>query len=490
MIKKVTAFALALALCGNIAYAAKDETVYAFLSTDGSLQKLSVVNAIKSESGSASDFGEYSSIRSMVGDNPASISGDSITFTNIAQDTFYYEGISEKAFPWLAEVAYTLDGTKISGADLGGQSGALEITLWIKQNPAADPFFAENYTMQASFTLGDTCKNITAEGANIVTVGSNKNISITHLPGADKSYSVKADVRDFEMGGITMTGVLTSFNIDIDTSTITNGFDELSDGLKQLIEGTEELQSGMSDLSGGIDSLQKGFIPFNDGLRGLSSGSQSINDGLSELSANGARILEGYNQLSSGMSGGTEQLDQLSTLCETIKGSNGDFLSKQLANATLQLISGIKEYGGGIQQLGDGLQSYIGGVDKLAQNYKGFNSGVRELANGASEFESGLSTLNKNVKDVPNKIGEMIDGQVAMKEGVDSAKADIENIANGFIGGSSQPTSFTSSKNAVNSVQFIMKTQDISKPKEAAPAAPLKEKQSFWQRLVALFFKG
>ncbi len=459
----------------------KDETVYGFLDADGNLYKTCVVNAFDA-SGTVTDYGVYTDVRSLVGNNPAAVDGEQITFTDIDARRFYYEGITHQPLPWDVEVDYSLDGMPIEAAELAGQSGRVGIMIDVKRGQG-DAFFFDNYMLQIGLTLGDCCKYIVADG-NIVTVGSNRNITITHMPGSEASYTVYADATHFAFDGVTATAVLVNlaaYASDIDFSGLIN---PVRDGMGDLIDGTTALRDGLRTMVGGLDELRGGADELRAGSAALADGSGRIHEGLTNLRKNGTTLLDGVTELYGGLSDSEGQLEQLTALCNLLQNST-DLLTKQLANATLQLIEGLKDASAGLGALYDGLQRYVNGVSALSIQYGGFNDGVTELSQGSQALGDGVKSVYDNVVGVPDSVTQLIEGQTALRDGVDRAVKGLESSVVGVM----QPRSFMSTRNQVETVQFIIKTQPVELPTspESVTIVSSHDNRSFWERLLALF---
>lgn len=115
----------------------------------------------------------------------------------------------------------------------------------------------------------ENCENITADGATLANVGSDKQISYTILPGKGLDAEVTADVKDFKMDAVTINGVKMNLNVDIDD-------DELMEKVSEIMEATKELNNGATTLSEGTVSLA-------DGSSSLLSGASSLDDGIASL---------------------------------------------------------------------------------------------------------------------------------------------------------------------------------------------------------------
>ena len=148
----------------------KEEVVYGILNTDGSVKNVYVVNIF--EDSNIVDYGNYKKVRNMTTSEKINQSGDKINI-NTSADRLYYEGtVERRELPWDIRIEYILDGQKISGEELAGKSGALEIKISVNKNPEINSIFFDNYTLQISLGL-DTklAENIESDNAVVAEAG-------------------------------------------------------------------------------------------------------------------------------------------------------------------------------------------------------------------------------------------------------------------------------------------------------------------------------
>ncbi|MBR5207907.1 MAG: hypothetical protein IKV65_05335, partial [Erysipelotrichaceae bacterium] len=110
----------------------KEETVYALLSADGTMEQTIVSEWLKNPKGSATltDKTNLSDITVVKGDAQYSRkdSSNQIVWTNNGSD-IYYQGNSDKELPVDVRISYELDGKKMTADELSGASGHLKITF-------------------------------------------------------------------------------------------------------------------------------------------------------------------------------------------------------------------------------------------------------------------------------------------------------------------------------------------------------------------------
>ncbi|MDR1705913.1 MAG: hypothetical protein LBS19_14690 [Clostridiales bacterium] len=455
MLKRVTALVLSLFLiCGAGAAAlgaeaevmSKDEVIYARLSAAGEALNVYVVNRFDAASpGVITDYGDYSGAVNLTGLEPIEL-GEAVTFET-ASDSFYYQGyLNNTDLPWIYDIGYKLDGADIAPEELAGRSGRLELRLAAVRNEAVDDTFYNNFMQQITITL-DTqrCKNIEAPGASQASVGKNRALVFTVLPGSDADITVSADADGFEMAGIDIAAMPFTMNFNLpDTSGMTAEFQTLADALNELDEGVGALKDGAGEMKAGAEALAAGSSEFNGGLARLDEGS-------AQLVSASSQIMEGLTAMYEGVAA-------------------IGFLT--------QFSDGLAELNSGYSVFHDGIVGYTGGVTALAENYAQLNDGVSGLSGGAADMDAGIAELREGTAqlaagtaDISERIQEQIDALIS------------EFTGEGFV-----PKSFTSDKNQhVGLVQFVFKTAGVEKP-APPPAASAEETQpGFFERLARLF---
>lgn len=506
--KEFVALGLVFVMCGSLwtgqagtASAAgteaeyeKDENVYGSLNEDGSVKELYVVNqfAVK-KAGEIIDCGKYDSVTNLTDMNEILSENGKYKF-QAKEGNFYYQGnIVSGKLPWDIAIQYFLDGKEVMAEELAGAAGKMELRIKTSKNKDVDKVFFENYMMQVSVTLdNEQCSNIKAAGAAIADAGTSRQINFTVMPGKQADIVLKADVKDFEMGGISIAAVPFSMSVDLpDTEDMTSGLLELADGIQELNDGVGELDNGTSEFADGVgefdDGLQKinkNFGSLVSGAKSLSKGSSSINNGLQKIKKSGKSITDG----SSGIAGGLSGLNK--------KVSSMDLSGLAPADAAYlkQMVAALDtNYG----QFNQGLSQYVGGVGKLAKNYSQFDSGVSEYSGGVSKMGKGISSLAggsaklaSGAEDLADGVSELYDGTKEMADGTadmpDEMDQEIDKMMNEYTY-DFDLVSFASKENkSVNAVQFTLSTPEISVEEEETVEVK-EEKKGFLERLKALF---
>ncbi len=479
----------------------KEEVVYGILNLDGSVNNLYVVNVFNG--GAITDYGNYSDIRNMTTSEKLNQNGEQITIVTDA-DRFYYQGtLEKKELPWDIAIKYFLDDIEISGTELAGKSGELKITVVVKQNTNINSTYFDNYALQIALSLDNKlCSNIKADNATVAEAGSKKQLTYTILPGNSIDITVTADVRDFEMGAITVNGIKLSLGITFDSNEFTEQISELADAIKGLDDGAAELLDGLNQLSSGMQKYIDGMKAFRDGLAELADGADKLNtgatalkEGLSELSMQNDSLIKGalaiqqatfdsVNAHLGEMGLGLPILtpENYSTVISTIP----DLAPvKNQLDGAVQFTQGIIGYTDGVAQLGNG-------ASDLADGTLEFKSSSSVIVSSANEIYNAGVELNMGIKKLRDGLASYKDGTKKLRKGTSGMDSEIHNKIDEMLGSISgknfKVISFVSDKNTdVSAVQFVIKTDSINLPEAQKTAAPIPVELNFWQKLLDLF---
>lgn len=502
----------------------KQEVIYASMASTGAVKNLYVVNELLSEAPvMVRDYGVYRETLNLTDEVSLVTDFDNVVCV-IEEGSFVYQGnLTSSDLPWNVQIGYELDGVPISAEDLAGKSGELRILIETSQNAAVDPLYFDNYLLQITCTLPmDHARNITTEEGTLALAGSDTSVSFNAMPGKNGSFSLTAQVNDFEMEGISVAAVPFSMAIDApDSEALVAQFDA-------LIEGADQLDKGAARLNDGVDALDQGAQKLDQGVGELQSGASELSTGMSAYVAGVSQASAGVAQLANSSKQFATQLAQLaskssditelaavkmkqqdrealigaiaasSTLSDDQKqamielvGASAQLgeLSKGLSSLSLAYsgIAGSSENPGidpSLQKLSDSLAQLSqqggaltsgsteldAGVNELASSTGGLAQGTSQLANGAAELSDGTSQLSAETKTIPDKLQAEIDAMMA-----DYDKSD-------FV-----PQSFVDARNTnVTLVQFVMTTDPITVP-DPVIEEPEPEDESFLSRFFALF---
>ena len=509
-----------------LAGGAKEEVVYAKLDPSGQVQRLYTVNHFGGTAGrTITDYGDYTAVRNMTTTDPIAYADGAATLTPSADGDLYYEGTMDPStpLPWLIQIHYILDGTEIDPAALAGRSGALIIRINVQPNPACQGDWFDQYALQTTVTLDTaSASNIRAAGGTIASVGSQRQIIFTLLPGQTSEVEVAADVTNFSMPAITLNGIQLQLKLDIDGVALTNRLSQLTTGTL-LTGGSAAVNSALLQLQ----SALSGISASNDQLTMLLEASKQIGSGIDQLD-DGVALLESqvnYDAFKSILAQNGLDLDTLAAgnaqAIALLQGLTGlPFgVGDQISQIVL-LLQGNTALAGAMQLYLDTVSQGIGtlrqGTSAVREGYAAFDSGIQAMAGVLNGMLQNMALLSDAVSTLTAQYGVFDTGVNAYTQGVDQILAGTQQLSAAslmLVAGAHQlytetssmqldeelgslldtlsapsaPASFTSGQNTVSALQFALQTEPIQ-PDAAAGAqqAPAKE-LTFWEKLLDLF---
>ena len=375
--KKRTLGALALALCFALSLIAvpaaaadapaatgAEEVIYAKLDAAGEPLSAYAVVALNGDAGeSVTHYGAYTAVENLTDTSALTYEDGAVTATIPEGGRLYYQGTLESfELPWDIAIGYELDGRSISPAELGGQSGALEMSLSVKPNGNAPGAFADEMMLQITVTLdASLCKDISAGGATVANAGGDKTLAFTVLPGAEAEYIVTADVEDFTMAGLTIAGVKYDIASAMgDTAEITDGVGQMTDAISQLSDGASQLASGAGSLRSGAGSFGSGLSTLSAGSAELVAGSEQIAGALAQISASLPGAGAGADAEAAAAAAAAAGMDPEAAAAAGAQSAG--------AGMTLDL-SALAQLPAGLEQAADGLEQAGAALAQLAEGY-------------------------------------------------------------------------------------------------------------------------
>lgn len=432
----------------------KEEVVYANLGNDGSVTEIYVVNAFDLEQDSQIiDYGNYNEVRNLTSTDSIVQNGDEIRLS-APTGRFYYQGnLASKEIPWNISIDYYLDGKQYDAEELAGKQGKLEIRLSLSPKQEADEVFLENYMLQATVTL-DTklCEHIVSKGATVANAGGNKVLSYMVMPGKEAEYLISADVTDFSMQGIQISGIPLSLNLEIpDTSSFSGQIGDLQTAIALIDGGASGLSEGLDTLSGGAGSLSSGISRLTAGAQelkrqssGLVSGSSGILEGLGELEK--ALSQSDFSQIQSLVTNLSALAQNLKVISDGLTTANGSLL--QCISALEQALAQLPEEDSAVLQAIDSLkdstdpdvQTLIGGYQKQAKAigavktaysaYQVAHDNVEKLIEQLNKLSLGLSSLSAELENTD--LEEMLGDLPGLTQAITEFKDNYQIFHNGL----------------------------------------------------------
>ena len=408
----------------------KDETVYAILHADGSVDHEIISSWIHSDSG-IKDIKEtlhMQNVENLKGEEEPSVNGNQYTW-NVEGNDVYYRGSSEKQLPIEVNITYILDGKERNPQDLVGKSGKLKIHITMTNTSGTKKIINGKETTIHPLYLAagmidfssDHFHNVNCQDGKVLSDGNNQIVTFVALPGFEDTlqsagiadieelpihdtYVIEADVEDFEMGPImiAMTPEVPLDQLkDIDSlSELVNGLAQLNSAGEQLLEGSEQLSDAtvlfadkMNELKNKVTPLGEGVSKLDQGMVQLYQGSSELSHQLYELSEGIAKVKEGSEQLYQGI----KQLPQMNAGIVSLKQGARD------------LYQGVLAVSDGISTLNDKAvnSGQLRQLETVLSTLKGFQPLIANLSamvQGLNQLDTSLNSGNLNPSDPANPL--------------------------------------------------------------------------------------
>lgn len=245
--------------------------------------------------------------------------------------------------------------------------------------------------------------------------------------------------------------------------------------VKQELERNEVYQSVLK-LKEGLNAYEgfyTGLQQYTAGVGSAAAGAASVFSGASELSLAAQTLNSGAGEMYDGL--------------VELQGGAAELLS-----GTTTLKDGTAELYNGAVELGDGTETLLKGVTDLRDGVTALRGGSLELSNETLVLLDSTMELRKGTTELYKGVSELADGTTKFKERTSNLDGEVKEMVNaaidGVLGGKFDPVSFVSEKNTnVESVQFVIKTEDVSVAEPVRAEPEQEETLSFWQRLLRLF---
>ena len=479
----------------------KEENVYGILDSYGQVKKIYVVNSFNL--GSITDYGTYTDLKNLSTDDTINIQDDKITI-NSDTDKIYYQGtLPSGILPWLIDIEYYLDGEVKSAEQIASKNGKAEILVSIKPNPDSDKFFYSNYTLSVNVELDERLfTNIHTDNAVIANAGMYKQLSYTVLPGNSIDISIKADVKDFQLNPITISGVRMIMDMQIDADSLTQRFKKLSDAITSLNDGAKELTEafeayieGLTQYTDAQNSFNEGVGQLTEGISDIESGSASLAYGLNAVSLQGDPLKQAINGIvEQAFANANNQITQLNLELPVLTEQNYVSILENIPQLSI-----LKTELDNMMQLKTGFSMYTSSVSQLSQAASQLSAGIVTLNASAKTIKQYCDTLTETAATLLDAATQLKKGLLDYKAGInaldnetkgmaEAISKEIDSMISDIFGNSDIVRSYVSDKNtSVSSVQFVMKTEAVESQKADETVIIEEPRLTFWQRLLKLF---
>lgn len=379
IISIVTAALTMVVMCGlpAFAYAAdtgvsKEETVYVVTNSTGEQQDVIVSDHLvnKGKVKTISDETTLSDIENVKGEETFKQNGDALTW-DAGGNSIYYQGKTTEEVPVTMDVTYRLDDKVVSGPELQGKSGKVEIRIHYENNAVYEGTTVPFVVMTGLIVTDDSFKNIKISKGKVIDDGEKLLVVGMAAPGLAQTLgigeselgigstvTITGDAKKFAVEDM-MTIVTNAFIEDIDSDGIDMDYDDeidaLNKGAKALVDGSEMLNKGTQSAYRGVAG-SKGEMGLVDALKYIASYLKTVQSNMSDLVAG----IQGIHDNSSLLT------DELGTIKEGLDNGSAKMsgAADVLEGSSESLGAGIKSIHKNADTASDDLKEVIGVMEK------------------------------------------------------------------------------------------------------------------------------
>lgn len=448
-IKRVLAFMVAFSLVASQPIFAasglieKNETVYV-IKEDGQVKEQVVSVWLHGDNNiEGKDPTDLKHIKDLKSDQNIDVKDGAIHWNEDRKD-LYYQGQSEKERPVDVRIDYELDGKKVENRALEGKSGHLKITIQAENKNVSRKtidgkereVYAPYLTVASLSFNEDMATNIQAKDSKVIKDGKNQLVTTILTPGLAANFKgilkedqldrfkdeavIEMEVKNYQPVEAYVVTSNEFFQEDVKPE----GIDELKDGLSsledasaQLAEAAQKFVTAQDDLHQGIDELGKGVHQLHAGARELDEKTGLLEEKL------------------------MPSLGQLAALPERVH---------QMAQGGNQLLAGLKDYTGGVDEVSSHMSELVQGAETLQTGASALDAGLAQgglalsdnigkagdaaasFAEKEGTFNANFQAMNTAIQDLPlDALSQM--GQIDVKDDLESMGQEVM-----AIGGSAQ----------------------------------------------------
>ena len=372
IIAYVTAVLTMAVMCGMpaVAFAAdngvtKEETVYVVTDSTGAQTDVIVSDHLvnKGKAETISDETTLSDIENVKGEETFKQDGDALTW-DAGGNSIYYQGSTDEEVPVTMDVTYRLDNKEVTGSELQGKSGKVEITIRYSNNAEFDGTTVPFVVMTGLIVTDDSFKNIKISKGKVIDDGDKLLVVGMAAPGLAQTLGMG----ESELGigsSVVITGEADKFAVEDMMTVVTNAFFEdvdsggfdldyddqitaLNKGAKQLVEGSDALYKGLNKMDNQMPALVKGAEALDNGAKELGGSlltqMKSIIDGTALLKSGAFKVMNGLSDMK------TKLDSQVIPALETISGGLSSASSSLNDNHIPQAASDVAKYMGTLKK--------------------------------------------------------------------------------------------------------------------------------------------
>ncbi len=271
----------------------KDETIYAKLDTDGDVSKVIVSEHLENtKEKETKDRTKLENIENVNGNEKHTLDNGKLIWESNGKD-IYYQGITRDQLPVTLKIAYYLNGSKSTIANMLGKKGTVKIVLKYSNNDKHTVNVnGKNETLYTPFVVATTTiipnttnKNIKVTNGKVITNGTNSVVVALSTPGLYESLEIDKlkemdtveityDTDKFELNSI--YSVATPKIIEESDLDMLDNIDSIYGSINALVNSSKKLKNGSGQLLQGANQLKSGVNKLVEGIHKAYTGSNTI----------------------------------------------------------------------------------------------------------------------------------------------------------------------------------------------------------------------
>ena len=442
----------------------KEETVYVVTDSSGTQQDVIVSDHLinKDKIKTISDETNLSDVENVKGEETFKQDGDALTW-DAEGNGIYYQGKSSDEIPVSMDVVYRLDDKVVSGPELQGKSGKVEIKINYENDAEYEGTTVPFVVMTGLIVADDSFKNIKISKGKVIDDGEKLLVVGMAAPGLAQtlgigesdlgigsSVTITGDAEKFAVEDM-MTIVTNAFFEDVDSDGIDMDYDDeidaLNKGSKALVDGSKLLYDGLDTMNDKMPALEQGVGDLKDGADKLNAGTKNAQKGAKQLNNGATKLKNGVSPLIDGLGTAAEGIaalkqgsaNELAGLQKIQQGLNGDGTQENPGPAAAlgQVTTGLDTVSEQLGNSSTNMQSSAAAAQNLSNYMDQVNSlvskhetelkalGYGDLVNATPQMKAAANALSNGLSQAPEGLNQA-------KAGVDQASAAVKEVKKGI----------------------------------------------------------
>ena len=373
------------------------------------------------------DYGDYSSIEVITGDNTPVISGDKTIWNTTNEKRLGYIGKVNnnlaKQIPWEVSVKYFLNGVETLASELPHKSGLVKVLIKVIPNKEAPLTYQYNYMMEikASFDMTNYL-SVHSEDAIEAQVGNTKSLTFMILPGHEKEVSLEIGTEDFKMDGITFAMVPLEGDVLELVQDVIEDKKELRKAWDATNESLDIILNNLSNSSKNIEKIINGANGIQNGINSLNSETNDRITYLKEIKLELNALSGDFTIIDAKVSNALNDFDYLRKRIDDANKSI-DSITKYAKELSLNLEENEKDLER-LSKRSKGLKKDLSTLEDLLLDTKTAIAGV---SSALGSVNSSSAMVNQNIYEDIEKVNNYIKQLEIKMEDVKEIDEDLYN---------------------------------------------------------------